>query len=149
MDAVTKHLEAAADVDVPPRSWADLMSACAPAAQQLFPAATVALRVVDDAAIRRLNRDFRGVDEATDVLSFPADDLPGHGGDIALSWDAVERQAKANGNSPAAEAAALVIHGLLHLAGWDHADAAAQDAMDARTRELCQSVGIEVKSFGH
>ena len=125
------------------------MSACAPAAELLFPTATVALRVVDDAAIRRLNRDFRGVDEATDVLSFSGEGLDGHGGDIALSWDAVERQARTNGNTLAAEAAALVIHGLLHLAGWDHADAAGQEAMDARTRELCQSVGIEVKSFGH
>jgi probable rRNA maturation factor len=125
------------------------MSACAPAAEQLFPTATVALRVVDDAAIRRLNREFRGVDEATDVLSFPGEGLAGHGGDIALSWDAVVRQARANGNTPADEAAALVIHGLLHLAGWDHADAAGQEAMDARTRELCQSAGIEVKFFGH
>lgn len=149
MEATTKHLEAAADVEVPPRSWADLVSACAPIAGRLFPDAVVALRVVDDAAMRRLNREYRDVDAATDVLSFPGHGPAGHAGDIALSWDAVRRQAALNGNTPAAEAAALVIHGLLHLAGCDHDDDDAGRAMDDRTRELCKSAGIEVKSFGH
>ena len=127
------------------------MSAATGIAQQLFPGRTVAVRVVDDAAIRSLNREFRAVDSATDVLSFPVeDDVPtGHAGDIALSWDAAIRQAGANGNTVVMEAVALLAHGMLHLAGWDHANDAAHDAFDHRTRELCKLFGIEVDFFGH
>lgn len=127
------------------------MSAATSIAEQLFPGRTVAVRVVDDPAIRNLNREFRAVDSATDVLSFPvaADELPGHAGDIALSWEATVRQARDNGNPVLTEAVALLAHGMLHLAGWDHQDDAAQDAFDQRTRELCKHFGIEVDFFGH
>jgi probable rRNA maturation factor len=117
----------------------------------LFPRKVVALRVVGAAAMRRLNRDFRGVDEPTDVLSFPADGAwpHSHAGDIALCWDSVVRQAAANGNPVEAEAVALVAHGLLHLAGWEHADDDSQRAMNAQVHKLLKVAGIEVHSFGH
>ena len=116
----------------------------------LFPTEQVALRVMDDAAIRSLNRQFRNVDRATDILSFPADpsDHP-HRGDLALSWDAVQRQARDNGNTDVQEAAALLAHGMLHLAGHDHPDDESQAEMDRLTREICASAGIKVENFGH
>lgn len=109
------------------------------------------MRVGGDALLRELNRAYRGVDSATDVLSFPAGPgaLRHHLGDIALSWDAALRQARANGNSVEAEAAALLAHGMLHLAGYDHPDASAQIEMDEKTRELCRLAGYEVTNFGH
>jgi len=136
---------------VPPRSWAAITDAAARIAEHLFPAQTVALRLVDDAEMRRLNKAFRGVDVSTDVLAFPpaAGGTRGHAGDIALCWPAAVRQACANGNKPEAEATALAAHALLHLAGLDHSDAASQDEMDRRTRELCHLAQIEVVRFGH
>lgn len=119
-------------------------------ARALFPEEVVALRVMDDTAIRRLNREFRNVDRATDILSFPADssDWP-HRGDLALSWDAVKRQSRLNGNSELEEACALLAHGLLHLAGHDHPDEQAQAEMDRLTRTICAEAGIKVENFGH
>jgi probable rRNA maturation factor len=121
-------------------------------AGNLFPGAQVALRVLDSAAIQGLNREFRRVDQPTDVLSFPADRdslARGHAGDIALSWNAVLAQAAQNGNSPEAEACALLAHGLLHLAGYDHDTDEADAEMTERTLALCRLAGYEVSCFGH
>jgi rRNA maturation RNase YbeY len=142
-------LEAATDTEVPPRSWRQLLDAGQLMLQAALPGRVAALRVMDGAAIRRLNREFRGVDAATDVLSFPAGDAGLFAGDIALSWDAARRQARQHGHSVEAEAVALLAHALLHLAGWDHPDAAAQARMDVRTLELCRLAGFEVNAFGH
>jgi probable rRNA maturation factor len=79
-----------------------------------------------DAAIRRLNRRFRGKDKATDVLSFPAaDPVPGPAaeriaGDLAVSVTTALRQAVEQGHSLSTEIKVLILHGLLHLAGYDH-----------------------------
>jgi probable rRNA maturation factor len=151
VEATTKNLEAVADIDIPPRIWADLVSAVSSITQQLFPHGVAAVRVMDDTQIRQLNRDYRGIDSATDVLSFPPseDGACSPAGDIALNWDAVVRQAGRNGNTMLAEAVALATHGLLHLAGWDHATAADAAAMDGRTRALCNMSGIQVGVYGH
>ncbi len=79
--------------------------------------ATIAF--VSDKKIRELNRQFRGIDKATDVLSFPADDDPNLG-DIAVSVQTAVIQAKENGLSLDKEIAQLILHGLLHLNGYDH-----------------------------
>jgi probable rRNA maturation factor len=79
--------------------------------------ATIAF--VSDKRIRALNRQFRGVDKATDVLSFPAEDEPNLG-DVAVSVDTAEVQAKANGLTLTGEISQLILHGLLHLCGYDH-----------------------------
>ena len=79
--------------------------------------ATIAF--VSDNKIRTLNRQFRGVDKATDVLSFPADEKLNLG-DIAVSVDTAAVQAKDNGLSFENEIAQLILHGLLHLCGYDH-----------------------------
>ena len=81
--------------------------------------ATIAF--VSDNAIRQLNRHFRGIDKATDVLSFPADEEEGSNlGDIAISVDTAAVQARENGLTFEAEVAQLILHGLLHLSGYDH-----------------------------
>ena len=84
----------------------------------------VGVLLTTDRAIRRMNRQFRGKDKATDVLSFPAgspaQNREGITGDVAISVDAARRQAAALGHSLGAELKILILHGLLHLAGYDH-----------------------------
>ena len=84
---------------------------------------TLTLVVTSDRRIRALNRAWRGLDEATDVLSFPAGDGPGparHLGDLVISRQTAARQARAEGHSLATELRVLALHGLLHLLGYDH-----------------------------
>src|SRR5438552_7828476 len=84
-----------------------------------------------DKKLRALNRDFRGADKATNVLSFPGDSMsgraagrlapaPGYAGDIAIAYGVTQKEAKAAGNSLVDHASHLVVHGVLHLAGYDH-----------------------------
>lgn len=72
--------------------------------------------------IRELNRRYRGQDKATDVLSFPSDGGAGQGfaGDIAISAELAAQSARQFGHAPAEELKILVLHGVLHLAGYDH-----------------------------
>lgn len=86
--------------------------------------------VAGDVVLRRLNRDFRGKDTPTDVLSFPAQQR-GLAGDIAISADTARASARRLGHSTADELKVLVLHGLLHLAGYDHET----DAGEMRRRE--------------
>jgi probable rRNA maturation factor len=83
--------------------------------------------ITGDAHMRRLNREFRGKDYPTDVLSFPAGDSLGHAGggspragDIAISLPRARAQAKRLGHSAEREIRILMLHGLLHLLGQDH-----------------------------
>ncbi len=75
--------------------------------------------VTGDPELRRLNRQFRRKDKPTDVLSFPAID-PTFAGDIAISAATASRNARRLGHSTAEELKILLLHGLLHLAGYDH-----------------------------
>jgi len=74
--------------------------------------------------MRRLNREYRGKDRATDVLAFPLAEggRPVHGllGDVVICMPVAWRQARARGHSLARETTVLLVHGLLHLAGFDH-----------------------------
>ncbi|HEX6283223.1 MAG TPA: rRNA maturation RNase YbeY [Pyrinomonadaceae bacterium] len=82
---------------------------------------SVTIAFVSDKTIRELNRQFRGVAKATDVLSFPSDDPDASNlGDIAISVDTASVQAKENGLTLDEEVAQLILHGLLHLCGYDH-----------------------------
>ena len=74
--------------------------------------------LADNKTLRRLNRDFRGKNKATNVLSFPGSD--NHAGDIAIAHGVVRAEAKAAGKKFTDHAAHLVVHGVLHLAGYDH-----------------------------
>jgi probable rRNA maturation factor len=80
----------------------------------------VGVLVASNARIRRLNRQFRGKDKPTDVLSFPAASQNGLAGDIAISAAVARKNARALGHSLLQEIQVLVLHGLLHLAGYDH-----------------------------
>jgi probable rRNA maturation factor len=73
-----------------------------------------------DTELRRLNREFRGLDYATDVLSFPAAPPAAHLGDLAISFQRARAQARQFGHDTEHEVAILMLHGLLHLLGMDH-----------------------------
>lgn len=81
---------------------------------------TITCLIADDAEVRRLNRQFRGKNQATDVLSFPPAKPDGLAGDIAISIDRARIQAAERGHSLADELRILMLHGALHLAGMDH-----------------------------
>jgi probable rRNA maturation factor len=103
---------------------------------------TVTVVLTGDAAMRRLNRQWRGVDGATDVLSFPADaDGPRlrgqkrHLGDVVIATGVARRQAAREGHGYATELKVLALHGLLHLLGYDHeTDAGQMHRLEARLR---------------
>jgi probable rRNA maturation factor len=82
----------------------------------------VTVLLTTDASIRGLNRRFRGKNKATDVLSFPAEGLgtEGMAGDLAISVTTALRQAAEQAHSLSTEIKVLILHGLLHLAGYDH-----------------------------
>lgn len=82
---------------------------------------SVDVLLAGDTTLRRLNREFRGKDKATDVLSFPAAEFAGEfAGDLAISLDTAARQAREHGHSLRDEVRVLLLHGLLHLSGMDH-----------------------------
>ncbi|HXE90361.1 MAG TPA: rRNA maturation RNase YbeY [Terriglobales bacterium] len=81
-------------------------------------AGAVNVLITTDRDLRSLNRRFRRKDKATDVLSFPG--ANGTGGDIAISAETAARNARRLGHSTAAELKVLILHGVLHLAGYDH-----------------------------
>jgi probable rRNA maturation factor len=101
-----------------------------------LPGASVNLLLVDDEACRRLNRDFRGKDAATDVLSFPAQEgkvpsgFTGHLGDLALGLPYAWKKRGRFAARFEAETAFLLLHGLLHLTGRHHDTAAQERAMN-------------------
>jgi probable rRNA maturation factor len=84
---------------------------------------TLTVVITTDRRIRTLNHTWRGLDKATDVLSFPAGDDPGpvrHLGDLVISRETAGRQARGEGHTLATELRVLALHGLLHLLGYDH-----------------------------
>ena len=85
-------------------------------------ASSFSVRFVGDRAIRGINRDFRGIDRATDVLSFPGEEGPEgrHLGDVAISIPTARRQAGERGETVERELRALILHGILHCMGYDH-----------------------------
>lgn len=95
------------------RPWlAPLVAALAPEAESL------GVRFVGDREMRRVNRQFRGLDKATDVLSFPGDE--GHLGDILISVPTARRQAGEAGHGVDRKLKTLLLHGILHCLGYDH-----------------------------
>lgn len=108
----------------------------------------ISLLLADDAQVRELNRLWRGKDAATNVLSFPAVVPPGGGqgarplGDIALAFETVRREAEADGKPLADHAAHLIVHGLLHLLGFDHERDASAEEMEALEIEALRRLGI-------
>jgi probable rRNA maturation factor len=97
------------------RGLAPWLSRIAPAAAK----GDLSVAVVSDRRMRALNRQFRGKDKVTDVLSFPSDER-GFMGDIVIASGVATQQARAAGHSVQTETRLLALHGLLHLLGYDH-----------------------------
>jgi probable rRNA maturation factor len=110
-------------------------------------AGDVDVLLTDDRALRELNRRWRGLDRATDVLSFAREDgPPGRrvSGDLAISLDRVDEQARRYRVTRGRELARLVIHGALHLAGLDHDHAAERRRMRAAENRALRAARGEV-----
>ena len=117
----------------------------------------VSVTFTDNVGICELNKKFRGIDRPTDVLSFPlfdyageseeppVDDFKGMIGDIVLSLEQAEAQAKEYGHSFAREVAFLTVHSMLHLLGYDH-ETGEEDELEMRRRqsEIMEKLGLAV-----
>lgn len=118
------------------------------------PLVEVAVRLTDDAEVQRLNRDFRGKDKPTNVLSFPqvqadllesldnSDDGEILLGDLVLARETCAREAEEKGVSLADHATHLIVHGTLHLVGYDHMDEVGATAMEALEVKALASLGV-------
>lgn len=141
------------DTIVDDERWAEklgdpaaLAASCRAAAAALEPrlGASAALLLADDATLRDLNRRFRGFDKPTNVLSFPGDrggaGAPGRFlGDIAIAYETTAAEAEAEGVAFRDHAAHLIVHGLLHLAGYDHEEEDEAERMESlETRILAR-----------
>lgn len=106
----------------------------------------VSVLLTDDAEQRNLNRDHRGKDSATNVLSFPVGFVPPQGprplGDISLALETVMREAGEQDKSVADHVSHLLVHGTLHLLGYDHLDDVEAEEMEALEREILAGLGI-------
>ena len=120
-------------------------------AEGVAPPYEVGLVFTDSETVRQLNRDYRGVDEPTDVLAFymlpqrEVDDsfaLPPDGvtrlGEVIISYPQAVEQAREQGHSTEKELALLIIHGILHLLGYDHEEPEGESKMRGRERELLE-----------
>ncbi|MBI5108255.1 MAG: rRNA maturation RNase YbeY [Rhodocyclales bacterium] len=104
--------------------------------------AEVAVRFVGADEGRGLNRDFRGKDYATNVLSFPYESGDRVCGDLVLCKDVIEREAREQGKPAEAHYAHMVVHGMLHLQGHDHETGSADaEHMEALEREILAALG--------
>jgi probable rRNA maturation factor len=107
--------------------------------------AELAVVLADDAAIRRLNRDWRGVDAATNVLSFATKrvgDGPPLLGDIVLAYETIAREARRDGKPFAHHLSHLAVHGFLHLNGYDHGQPDEATAMERLERAILRRLDI-------
>jgi probable rRNA maturation factor len=114
--------------------------------------------VTDDATVRELNRRYLDVDEPTDVLSFglgeeddapfalPPGEAPGLG-EVIISYPTAVRQAEEEGHSVGAEVTHLLVHGILHLLGYDHEEAEDERVMRRREDEILAALDLEGASF--
>ncbi|MDQ2992883.1 MAG: rRNA maturation RNase YbeY [Candidatus Eremiobacteraeota bacterium] len=107
---------------------------------------SLSLTLIGDDAMRGLNRDHRGKDTPTDVLSFPLE--PGHSevermiGDVVISIDTARRQAEEYDAPLQRELERLLIHGVLHVLGHDHVKAGERKVMEAEERRLASAIGM-------
>jgi probable rRNA maturation factor len=124
--------------------------------ESLRPAARKAmftLLLTSDSAVRRLNHDFRGIDKSTNVLSFPhftrseltrlgkgKEDV--YAGDIAIAWRTTVDEARKENKNTADHVTHLLVHGLLHLFGYDHHTAAAVACMERLEKKLMAGLGL-------
>lgn len=120
--------------------------------QRRSPDADLSIVLTDDARLKQLNRDYLGIDAPTDVLSFPASESDGsetdpetgspYLGDILISIPRAKAQAKAAGHALESEVQLLVVHGVLHLLGHDHAKPKEKKKMWQAQGEILKSLGL-------
>ncbi|OOE80962.1 rRNA maturation RNase YbeY [Salinivibrio sp. ML198] len=110
------------------------------------PQAEVTIRIVDEGESQSLNRDYRGKDKPTNVLSFPFDAPPGVEidllGDLIVCRQVVEQEAQQQGKALMDHWAHMVVHGSLHLLGYDHIEDDEAEQMEALERELLAAMGV-------
>lgn len=104
-------------------------------------AAALAVRFVDRDEGRALNASYRGKDYATNVLSFPYGIDPVLQGDLVLCWPVVQEEALAQGKPVEAHCAHLVVHGVLHLQGWEHEEDDEAEEMEQEERTILAELG--------
>lgn len=132
----------------------DLINQCELAAQKALerahPGPGVALTIVltDDGQLHQLNKEFSGIDAPTDVLSFPAEEIdPDSGeeylGDILISYPRAVAQADSRGHAVGDEMQLLVVHGVLHLLGYDHTEGV-KEAMWAIQSQVLSDLGCSI-----
>lgn len=104
--------------------------------------AELSVLLTNDGVIQTLNHRHRGKNRPTDVLAFPLDDSDAQApllGDVVISLETAQRQAKKKGHGLLAEVCFLLAHGLLHLCGYDHATAEGKREMDRMTKRLVRA----------
>lgn len=117
----------------------------AAAAALSTPPAELAIVLTDDSAIRLLNRAWRGIDAATNVLSFPtrrAGGKPPLIGDVVLAYETIAREARTEHKPFAHHVAHLAVHGFLHLLGYDHVQEKDAKTMERVEREVLRRLSI-------
>lgn len=112
----------------------------------------ITIVIEDDAFIQKLNRDFLGVDAPTDVLSFLSDEIDPETnrkylGDIIISFPQATTQAQKAGHPVESEIQLLIIHGILHLLGYDHDTARSKKKMWQIQQQLIESIGIKINQL--
>jgi probable rRNA maturation factor len=150
--------EHSVDIEISERSWGDVKQ---PALRAAFAAldvvhnephsAEISVRLADDEEVRHLNREYRGQDKSTNVLSFAADipdipwpaDQPYPLGDIILAYGTVRDEALAQGKSLENHLCHLIVHGVLHLSGYDHEDDETAKDMETLEIKILTRLGIE------
>ena len=137
------------EVEVEADDWLSAVPGCEGLVREAAAAAlgeedgAVTVLLTDDAEVRALNRDHRRQDKPTNVLSFPAHvTAVGHLGDIALAFETCAAEAEAQGKPLANHLRHLVVHGVLHLLGEDHADDEEAETMEARERAILATLGV-------
>lgn len=112
----------------------------------------ISVSFVGDAEMQDLNNSWRDIDHVTDVLSFENESLndpyhiegePFELGDIILDPDQIARQAPGFGNTPQDECRLMLVHGMLHLLGYDHIEDADAEVMEAREDEILRALAVE------
>ncbi|RSL34483.1 rRNA maturation RNase YbeY [Salibacterium salarium] len=122
--------------------------------QEQIPAETeLSVTIVDNDGIQTINNQYRGIDKATDVISFALDeneevvygeeDMPNLLGDIIISINKAEEQATAYGHSLERELGFLAVHGLLHLLGYTHDEQESERRMFSRQESILNAYGLE------
>jgi probable rRNA maturation factor len=117
-------------------------------AHHVAPETGISIVITGDDEVRCLNRQFRDIDAPTDVLSFPDEPVPGEAepylGDLILSLPYIQRQAEADAHALPDELVLAVIHGTLHLLGYDHDTPARQAEMWAKQAEALRVMAVDI-----